>query len=167
MQPINIDVSSFYLYFIWVKNIHNWSPNVTLGMSTQWLEIDGYKYNKPFFNYGFDNTLRLPLNLLLTASITGQSNGDMNTNRFGASWFAMNMSLRKQFLNKALTVKISANDIFNTVNNDWSMMTYNVKMNKYQKYDGRSIALTLTYQFQPKKSKYKGESAAESESKRL
>ena len=167
LQPINIDVSSFYLFLMWGKSIGNWTPDVTVGMSTQWLEIEGVKYNKPFFNYGITNTLRLPLGLLLTANITGQSNGDMHTNRFAASWFAMDMSLRKQFFNKSLTVKLSANDIFNTINNDWSMNTYGVIVNKYQKYDGRNVTLSLTYQFQPKKSKYKGGAAAESESSRF
>lgn len=77
------------------------------------------------------------------------------------------MDLSKRFFNRALTVKLSAKDIFNTINNDWSMTTYGVTMNKYQKYDIRSISLNLTYQFQPKQSKYKGRAASESESSRL
>lgn len=167
MQPINIDVSSFHLYLIWEKNIRKWSPNLTLGMSTQWLEIDGVKYNKPFFMYGFNNSLQLPGGFILTANINGQSGGDMHTNRFRGSWFSVNMDLSKRFFNRALTVKLSAKDIFNTINNDWSMTTYGVTMNKYQKYDIRSISLNLTYQFQPKQSKYKGRAASESESNRL
>lgn len=44
------------------------------------------------------------------------------------------MSVRKTFLNKALAVKLTATDIFNTRNNDWSMDPYGILMNKYQSY---------------------------------
>ncbi len=167
LNPINIDVSSMYAYLVWERTIRNWTPSVTLGMSAQWLELEGRKYNKPFFIYDFTNSLRLPYGIILTANISGQSCGDMHTNRFGASWFTMDLSLRKHLFNKSLMVKLSAFDIFNTLNNDWSMNTYGVSVQKFQKYDRRSIALTLTYQFQPMKSKYKGEAAAASESNRL
>lgn len=97
----------------------------------------------------------------------GQSCGDMHTNRFAASWFVMDMSVRKTFLNKALTIKLTATDIFNTRNNDWSMDTYGILMNKYQSYGRRGITLSVQYQFQPNKSKYKGKAASEAEINRL
>lgn len=65
------------------------------------------------------------------------------TNHFAASWFVMDMSLRKTIFNKALAVKLTATDIFNTRNNDWSMDTYGITMNKYQSYDRRGITLSL------------------------
>lgn len=167
INPINIDVSMLYAYLIWEHNIRNWSPSLTLGMSAQWLELEGRKYNKPFFIYDFTNTLRLPYGIILTANISGQGSGDMHTNRFSPSWFVMDMSLRKHLLNRSLMVKLSATDIFNTLNNDWSMDTYGVSVKKFQKYDRRAITLTLTYQFQPTKSRYKGEAPAASESNRL
>ena len=89
------------------------------------------------------------------------------TNRFAASWFVMDMSLRKTFFDKALAVKLTATDIFNTRNNDWRMDTYGITMNKYQSYDRRGITLSVQYQFQPKKSKYKGKEASEVEMNRL
>lgn len=97
----------------------------------------------------------------------GQSCGDMHTNRFAASWFVMDMSVRKTFLNKALAIKLTATDIFNTRNNDWSMDTYGILLNKYQSYGRRGITLSVQYQFQPKKSKYKGKAASEAEINRL
>ena len=91
----------------------------------------------------------------------------MHTNRFGASLFTMDASVGKTFFNKSLTVKLSATDIFNTANNDWTMNTYGVFVDKRQSYDRRGIALNFIYNFQPRKSKYKGASAAEAEMKRL
>lgn len=167
MHPVNIDVSALNLYLVWGQPILRWTPNVTFGMYRQWLNLDGTSYNKPIFSYYLDNTFSLPKGWMITANISGSSQGDMHTNRFGASWFTMDASVGKTFLNKSLTVKLSATDIFNTANNDWTMNTYGVFVDKRQSYDRRGIALSIIYNFQPRKSKYKGESAAEAEMKRL
>lgn len=167
MHPVNIDVSALNLYLVWSQPIRRWTPNVTLGMYRQWLNLYGTSYNKPIFSYYLDNTFSLPKGWTITANISGSSQGDIHTNRFGASWFTMDASVGKTFLNKSLTVKLSATDIFNTANNDWTMNTYGVFVDKRQSYDRRGIALNIIYNFQPRKSKYKGASAAEAEMKRL
>ena len=167
MHPVNIDVSALNLYLVWSQPIRRWTPSVTLGMYRQWLNLDGTSYDKPIFSYYFDNTFSLLKGWMITANISGSSQGDMHTNRFGASWFTMDASVGKTFLNKSLTVKLSATDIFNTANNDWTMNTYGVFVDKCQSYDRRGVALNIIYNFQPRKSKYKGTSAAEAEMKRL
>lgn len=167
MHPVNIDVSALNLYLVWSQPIRRWTPNVTLGMYRQWLNLYGTSYNKPIFSYYLDNTFSLPKGWTITANISGSSQGDIHTNRFGASWFTMDASVGKTFLNKSLTVKFSATDIFNTANNDWTMNTYGVFVDKRQSYDRRGVALNIIYNFQPRKSKYKGASAAEAEMKRL
>lgn len=167
MHPVNIDVSVLSLYLIWSQPVRRWTPNVTVGMYRQWLQLDNRLYTKPLFSYYFDNTFSFPHGWSITANISGRSQGDMHTNRFGASWFTMDASVGKTFLNKSLTVKLSATDIFNTANNDWTMNTYGVYVDKRQSYDRRGVALNIIYSFQPRKSKYKGSSAAEAEMKRL
>ena len=79
----------------------------------------------------------------------------------------MDASVGKAFMNKSLTVKLSATDIFNTVNNDWTMNTYGIFVDKRQSYDQRGISLNVIYNFQPRRSKFKGRSATEEEMKRL
>lgn len=167
MHPVNIDVSALSLYLVWSKPVLRWTPNVTIGMYRQWLQLDNHRYDRPIFSYYFDNTFSLPHGWLITANISGSSQGDMHTNRFGASWFTMDASAGKTFLNKSLTVKLSATDIFNTANNDWTMNTYGVFVDKRHSYDRRGIALNIIYNFQPRKSKYRGSAAAEEEMKRL
>lgn len=167
MHPINIDVSALSLYLVWSQPMRFWTPNITAGMYRQWLTIDNCRYNKPIYSYYFDNTFSLPHGWTITANINGSSQGDMHTNRFGGSWFAMDASVGKAFMNKSLTVKLSATDIFNTANNDWTMNTYGVFVDKRQSYDRRGVALNIIYNFQPRKSKYKGSAAAEAEMNRL
>ena len=167
MHPVNIDVSALSLYLVWSKPVRCWTPNITLGMYRQWLELESTDYNMPLFSYYFDNTFSFPKGWTITANISGNSQGDMHTNRFGASWFTMDASVGKSFLNKSLTVKLSATDIFNTANNDWTMNTYGVFVDKRQSYDRRGVSLNIIYNFQPRKSKYKGSAASEAEMKRL
>lgn len=167
MHPVNIDVSALSLYLVWNQPVRLWTPNVTVGMYRQWLKLDNNRHDKPIFSYFFDNTFSLPHRWMITANIRGSSQGDMHTNRFGASWFTMDASVGKTFLNKSLTVKLAATDIFNTANNDWTMNTCGVFVDKRQSYDRRGLSLNIIYNFQPRKSGYKGTSAAEAEMKRL
>ena len=167
MHPENIDRTALNLYLMWSNPIRCWTPNVTVGMYQQWLTLDNTKHNKPIFAYYFDNTFALPYGWNITANFRGQTEGDMSTNRLGSTAFAMDTSVGKTYLNKSLTVKLSATDIFNTSNNDWTMNTYGVRVDKHQSYDSRSILLNVIYNFQPRKSKYKGASAAEDEMRRL
>ena len=167
MHPVNIDVSALSLYLVWNQPVRRWTPNVMVGMYRQWLKLDNTRYDKPIFSYLFDNTFSLPHGWMITANISGSSQGDMHTNRFGASWFTMDASVGKTFLNKSLTVKLAATDIFNTADNDWTMNTYGVLVDKRQSYDRRGLSLNIIYNFQPRKSGYKGTSAAEAEMKRL
>lgn len=167
MHPVNINLSALNLYLVWSKPIRCWTPNATLGMYQQWLTLDNTQHNKPIFVYYFDNTFALPHGWNVTANFSGQTKGDMHTNRLSASWFTMNASVGKTFLNKSLNVKLSATDIFNTANKNWTMNTYGVRVDKRQSYDRRSVSLNIVYNFHPSKSKYRGSSAAENEMKRL
>lgn len=167
MHPVNIDVSALSLYLVWSQPVRRWTPNATIGVYRQWLDIAGTRYDKPIFSYYFDNTFALPHGWTITANISGRSQGDMHTNRFSATWFTMDASIGKSFINKSLAVKLTATDIFNTANNDWSMNTYGIYVYKRQSYDHRGISLNITYNFQPRKSRYKGSSASEAEMNRL
>ncbi|MDE7411376.1 MAG: outer membrane beta-barrel family protein [Paramuribaculum sp.] len=167
MRPENIDVAALSFYLVWSKPIKLWTPNITAGIYKQWLSIDNVSYCKPIYSYYFDNVFTLPGGWNVTANISGRSQGDMHTNRFAATWFTMDASVGKTFFNKTLNVKLSATDVFNTANHDWTMYTYGVFVNKCQSYDYRGVSLNVTYTFQPRKSNYKGNPAAEEELRRL
>ncbi|MBD5352890.1 MAG: TonB-dependent receptor [Bacteroides sp.] len=167
MHPVNIDVSALSVFLIWSQPVKFWTPNLTLGVYRQWLEIDGIKHNKPIFSYYFDNTISLPRDWSITANIGGRSQGDMHTNRFGATWFTMDASVNKSLLNNALTLKLSATDIFNTSNHNWTMNTGGIFVDKRQSYDYRGVSLSIIYNLNPRKSQYHGASASQSELDRL
>lgn len=167
MHPVNIDVSALSVFLIWSQPVKFWTPNLTIGVYRQWLEIDGIKHNKPIFSYYFDNTISLPRDWSITANMGGRSQGDMHTNRFGATWFTMDASVNKGLLNNALTLKLSATDIFNTSNHNWTMNTGGIFVDKRQSYDYRGVSLSIIYNLNPRKSQYHGSSASQSELDRL
>lgn len=167
MQPINIDVTALDFYLIWSQKIKSWTPNITLGAHKQWLELYGSRFNRPIFSYYFDNAIALPKGFTLTFNASGLTAGHMHTNRFAATWFILDASITKTFLNKALQVKLSATDILNSRNDDWSMTTCGITVSKRQTYDRRGISLTLTYTLHPRRSPYKGAPASSSELNRL
>ena len=81
--------------------------------------------------------------------------------------FSLDASVGKTLLRKALTLKLTATDIFNSANSDWSMRTGGIRVDKRQSYDRRGPTFSLTYNFQPMRSLYKGSAAAEAEIQRL
>ncbi len=167
MSPVNLDISSLGCYLIWNRRVRCWTPGVTAGVYRQWLELDGQAHNKPMFSYYFDNTFALPWNLTATLNFSGHSSGDMSTNRFAASWFTVDASISKSFLNDALHFNLSASDIFNTLNPSWSMHTFGVNVAKRQRYDRRGVTFSVTYSLRPRRVDYKGQSASSDELRRL
>lgn len=136
-------------------------------MHKQWLRLGSTTYNRPIFSLYFENMISLPAGFLLTVNANGQTKGDMHTNSFSSTWFVLDASVSKSFLNKSLQLRLSATDIFNTMNNDWSMNTYGVFVDKRQSYDRRGVSLSVTYRLNPRQSKYKGKNASDTELNRL
>ncbi|MDE6370130.1 MAG: outer membrane beta-barrel family protein, partial [Duncaniella sp.] len=167
MHPVNIDLSVISLCLAWSRPVGCWTPDIAVEMYRQWLTIETHAYDRPIISYDFDNTFALTGGWTLTLNLSGRTRGDMHTNRFGATPLAANASVGKTFLNKSLIVRLSATDIFNTANNDWTMNTCGVYVDKRQSYDRRGLTLGITYSFQPRRSAYRGRPAAESEQKRL
>lgn len=166
-QPINFNVSEAWLYLVWQKRVGFWSTDVTLWYNPQWMKLDGNRYDKPLYGYYFDNMFSPGHDWMLTANIYGQSGGNIHTQQFEPKWFVMDLSVKKMFLDKTLGVRLSVNNIFNTSRDGWRLKSFGVDMKKSQSYDNRYIALTVTYNFQPRKSEYKGKDAAGEEFRRL
>lgn len=167
LQPVNMDVSALDIYLTWSRRVRAWTPAVTLGTYRQWLQAGGTRQDGGNFAYYIDNTFSLPHGFLVTANAWGRTAGPIHTNRFGANPFSLDLSVSRYFLGKALQVKVEATDIFNTLNNDWSMLTYGVSMSKRQRYDRRGISLSVVYRLRPRQSSYKGNHASQAELERL
>lgn len=167
LQPVNMNVTLLGIFLSWSHTIKKWTPSITTGMQRQWLHLGNSSYNGQLFSYYIDNTFTLPADILVTANAYGQSAGPIQTNRFSATPFSLSLSVGKHFFNKALQVKLEATDIFNSINNGWTMHTFGVNVVKHQSYDRRGISLTLSYRLRPRRNNYKGTSASQEELDRL
>ena len=162
----NEDYSLLTAYLSYSRTIGIWKPTVTAGISKQWLTMYGDDYSHPIWEYAFKNMLTPNKNWLITCDVTGLTRGHEMANDFRGRW-GIDFSIRRYFLDKRLQVNLSGNDIFHTRNEEWSIRARDVVAFKYSNQDSRKLMLGITYSFNPKKSKYKGATAGEAESKRL
>ena len=162
----NEDYSLLTAYLSYSLTIGIWKPMVTAGINKQWLTMYGDDYSRPIWEYAFKNMLIPNKDWLITCDVTGLTCGHEMANDFRGRW-GIDFSVRRYFLNKRLQISLSANDLFHTRNEEWSIRAKDVVAYKYSNQDSRKIMLGITYSFNPKKSKYKGATAGEAESKRL
>lgn len=167
MRPVNLDLTALYANLVWHRRIGLWTPTATAGIYRQWLTIGTTTHNRPIVSYVLKNSFSLPRDFLLTVDAYGRTAGDMHTNRFGTTALCMDASLSREFMHKALSVKLSATDILGTANHAWRMNTYGILVDKQQRYDQRGVMLHVSYRLRPHTERYKGRTAAEEEQNRL
>lgn len=147
-----------------------WSPQLTLMLLQQWYKVDVLggleNFNNPMGSFSFRNHFSLPSGFGLDIDLGADTPGD-NENSYvsGGCWYA-NVGLYKSFFNERLSVRLQADDLFNSSAAKTVLYSGNRVMMLKQKVR-RSIALTLRYKFNAAKSKYKGTGAGDSQKSRL
>ncbi|RRD02919.1 TonB-dependent receptor domain-containing protein [Prevotella sp. OH937_COT-195] len=87
--------------------------------------------------------------------------------RLNQSAGSLDVGLVKSFLNKALVFSINAADLLKTRHERWIMYGQSVDIGKNCYNYVRNVSLTVTYNFNASRSKYKGTGAGNEEKKRL
>ena len=82
-------------------------------------------------------------------------------------WARMDLALRKSFCNEKLIFTLSADDIFKSEREQWTLRGYGTTLDKDCYNYSRAVSLTVTYNFNTKRSKYKGTGAGNAEKSRL
>ena len=147
-----------------------WSPQLTLMLLQQWYKVDvpgGVEnFNNPIGSFTFRNHFSLPLGFGLDIDLGADTPGD-NENAYVAEgcWYA-NVGLYKSFFNERLSIRLQADDLFNSSTAKTVLYSGNRVMTINQEVR-RSVGLTLRYKFNAAKSKYKGTGAGDSQKSRL
>ena len=148
-----------------------WSPMMSVGMQKQWLTIDYFKESKkldnPIFIASFSNTWELPLGLMIGLDSYIQSAGATQNIYSEKPNGYVNVSVRKSFLDDALSVKLRGNDIFKTNRISYSMYSGDYYLFQKSVWDRQEFAVTVRYKFNTAKSKYKGTGAGDSQKSRM
>ena len=140
-----------------------WKPSWSLWMYKQWLSYGGMSYSRPQIGLQWKNHITLPKNWVVTLNAIGNLKGNSDT-YMGKAFLRTNITLLKNWKN--FRARLSASNIFNSKERGYTLCNGIYYLHEMD-YHRPTISLTLSYSFNPAKSKYKGKSAGESELRRL
>ena len=142
----------------------------------------GFNYNQQFFDtrkYGASKALSKPLlscslnnNFALSETMNAAISlnaATSNANGFlmMKSYYSVDLRFDKSFANRTWIIYLSANDIFKTAKERWTMYGLGAGTIKDCYNYTRNISLQVTYNFNAKRSKYKGTGAGNEEKSRM
>ena len=142
----------------------------------------GFNYNQQFFDtrkYGASKALSKPLlscslnnNFALSETMNAAIRLNASTTHADGflmmkSGYSVNLQFDKSFANRTWIIYLSANDIFKTAKERWTMYGLGAGTTKDCYNYTRNISLQVTYNFNAKRSKYKGTGAGNEEKSRM
>ena len=170
-QPVNFDHQDrVYATLVASPKFGFWLPNLTLHYYQQMFDAESYgapkKLNKPEFSFDLKNwfVVNPTMKALAQVSYTGSNHWGF---MYRGSNFVVNARLQKSFLKERLSCTLYANDIFRTSK---SKMTtyYAIGLTDQDVYTyTQCVGLTLSYNFNVSRSKYKGTGAGNEERNRF
>jgi hypothetical protein len=172
LKPRNFDrIPQMWAMVSASPTIGVWNPNLSVGFSKQWFSVESQgetvHFDKIMPFGSFTNVFALPQDWTINADLTYTGKGHTGiTYCFKDSWVC-NISVQKAFLNKALTVTLGVNDLFNQSKYCFESYYSRLRITKDGTYDSREIYLTLRYRLKAKGSKYRGSLAGEEERQRM
>lgn len=161
VKPDNMkDVKSQFFALSYTPTIGIWQPNIELGGQWQDLSLSGKSYDKPIFNIRLNNSLTFPHKWFVTVNIGWRSEGNSGIYLLKSS-LQTNVHISKSLFDNKISISLMVNDIFRTDKIQWCI-NHNHIVFDYDKYtDSRYVQLTVRYNFNATKSKYKGGSSSD------
>lgn len=145
-------------------------PTLTLSYSQQDFDTQAYgiatKLNKPQWEINFRNWFTIGKTTKAMLYLHYATNYDYGFNH-SARTFNINARVQKTFLEGSLTAALFANDIFRTLREKWTGYYPVTTMTKDAYVYTQHIGLSLSYNFNATRSKYKGTGAGNAEKNRL
>lgn len=147
-----------------------WRPTFMAGMMAQDFKLihngGEMKLDSPLGIFRFNNAIHLPWDIWLNVDFSAQTSGNADNVYMKSRWNC-DLGLYKSFFNDMWSIKLQLNDVFNTYRQQFT--TYDaltvMKVNKI--YDTRDLSLTIRYNFNAARSRFKGRGVANVEKDRL
>lgn len=137
-------------------------PQLMVATQMQNLEVqyrgETKKMNSPMTIVRFNNAINLPFDSWLNADFSWRSAGDAENIHLAQSW-QFDISLYKAFWNDRLTVKLACTDLFGSIRQKATIYSDIREIYLDKRLDTRNLELTVRYNFNPAKSKYRGQGA--------
>jgi outer membrane receptor protein involved in Fe transport len=145
-------------------------PQLMVATQMQNLEVqyrgETKKMNSPMAIVRFNNAVNLPFDSWLNADFSWRSAGDTENIHLAQSW-QFDISLYKAFWNDRLTIKLSCTDLFASIRQKATIYNDIREIYLDKRLDTRNLELTVRYNFNPAKSKYRGQGAGNDAKGRL
>nr|WP_308572138.1 outer membrane beta-barrel family protein [uncultured Prevotella sp.] len=145
-------------------------PMLTAGIVSQFFTVDymgqGKKLNNPIGIVRMNNTFVLSQNGIVNADFSWRSAGSTENMQVKGVW-QFDIGLSKN-MGKQWNLKLAGNNIFNTAHTTDAIIYSGYRqLHVYKKVYSRNIELTIRYNINVSKNKYKGKEAAKEEIERL
>ncbi|MBQ4406426.1 MAG: TonB-dependent receptor [Bacteroidales bacterium] len=163
-------ISQYQLILGCQPSVGFWSATFNAGVLGQDFKVnyqnETKKMNSPMPLVEWYNNFSLPKDFVISLDCDYMGKGDYENVKMKPT-FEMDFSVQKTFFDNALSIKLSVDDIFNTLAQ--KLTFYNEDISIYQKdlSETRFVSLTIKYRFNPAKSKYKGTGAGNEEKERM
>jgi len=147
-----------------------WHPQFVAGLSKQWLTLQtasgSIRMNAPIFLGQMANTFQFTSTLIGDLTMKFTSKGDDKNISLMRNMFQTNISLTKTFFEQRLSIRLAGYDLFHARQ---KIKLYNQQMQLVQdnSLDTRYAEITIRYNFNATRSKYKGTGAGNAEKNRL
>jgi hypothetical protein len=145
-------------------------PTVTLSFNKVFFDAEQYgshlTHHRPLWRFELRNTFVLGHSWTAVLGVRFASDADDEFQSVKHYW-TIGARINKSFFNKALKVNLYADDIFKTSQERWTTYGIGTNITKDCYNFDRTIGLTVTYNFNVTRSKYKGTGAGNDEKSRL
>ena len=170
---INLDKPTLNLQVATQLPLGIYKPTIAYFVMKQWIddiESEGrmVSCNKPIQGFVFNNTVELKSGWLfeLNSQFLGKG-GCQDLVELRNRTLDVNFYVHKSFFNKALDIEAGIRDIFEKGDNKVKLYKQSGYLEQTNTYDRRRFTLSVKYNFNPAKSKYKGTGAGNAEKSRL
>lgn len=147
-----------------------WRPTFMAGIQAQDFKINHneteMKMNHPLGVFRFNNAIHLPADIWLNVDFSAYTPGD-GENIYAKSRWNCDLGLYKSFSNDKWSVKLQFNDVFNTHHENFVMYDAITRTSLKKIYDTQDFYITLRYNFNTSKSRYRGIGAGNNDKGRL
>lgn len=147
-----------------------WHPSIMAGINAQDFKIthNGKVLNldRPLGIFRFDNAIHLPWDMCLNVDFSARTSGN-GDNCYVKPYWQCNLGLYKSFANDTWSIKLQLNDVFDTWRQDITLYDAISCISSKKIYDTRDLSLTIRYNFNSARSRYKGRGAGNTDKSRF
>lgn len=147
-----------------------WHPLLMAGINAQDFRIihryEVVKLNRPLGVFRFGNAVYLPWGMWLNADFSARTSGN-GDNYFLKPYWQCDLGLYKSFDDDTWSLKFQMNDVFGTWRQQFISYDAISSMGVNKNYDTRDLSVTVRYNFNSSRSRYKGRGAGNTDKNRF